>query len=114
MLLRRSGVEEVDAVLDASFLKAWSIRNPDDNQDGPLGPGCACGQEREKLRPRIQAPHVGGPEAYPAAGQRAGAGEREREEARAVAGGEDPGGAGEGWCEAEVPDRGQPVQQRGG
>jgi hypothetical protein len=33
-LLRRSGVEEVDAVLDASFIKAWSIRNPTDNQKG--------------------------------------------------------------------------------
>ena len=31
MLLRRSHVEEVDAVLDASFVKAWSIRNPADN-----------------------------------------------------------------------------------
>jgi hypothetical protein len=27
-LLRRSGAEEVDVVLDASFLRAWSIRNP--------------------------------------------------------------------------------------
>jgi hypothetical protein len=34
MLLRRSKVEEVDVVLDASFLKAWSIRNPADNQTG--------------------------------------------------------------------------------
>jgi len=33
-LLRRSGVEEVDVVLDASFIKAWSIRNPVDNQTG--------------------------------------------------------------------------------
>ena len=31
-LLRRAGVEEVDAVLDASFIKAWSIRSPDNNQ----------------------------------------------------------------------------------
>jgi hypothetical protein len=34
MLLRRSRVEEVDAVLDASFLKAWSIRNPDNSRTG--------------------------------------------------------------------------------
>ena len=34
MLLRRSRVTEVDAVLDASFLKAWSTRSPDDNQTG--------------------------------------------------------------------------------
>ena len=33
-LLRRSGVTEVDVVLDASFVKAWSIRNPADNQTG--------------------------------------------------------------------------------
>jgi transposase len=34
MLLRRSGVEEVDAVLDASFIKAWSIRHPEDSRRG--------------------------------------------------------------------------------
>jgi len=33
-LLRRSGVTEVDAVLDASFLKAWSIRHPDSSRTG--------------------------------------------------------------------------------
>ena len=34
MLLRRSHVEEVDAVLDPSFIKAWSIRHPDDGRIG--------------------------------------------------------------------------------
>ena len=34
MLLRRSRVAEVDAVLDASFLKARSIRHPDDGRTG--------------------------------------------------------------------------------
>jgi hypothetical protein len=34
MLLRRSRVEEVDAVLDASFIKAWSIRHPESNKVG--------------------------------------------------------------------------------
>jgi hypothetical protein len=34
MLLRRSSVEEVDVVLDASFVKAWSIRDPANNQVG--------------------------------------------------------------------------------
>ena len=34
MLLRRSEVEEVDVVLDASFIKAWSIRHPRDNRRG--------------------------------------------------------------------------------
>jgi len=33
-LLRRSHVEEVDAVLDASFVKAWSIRHPDNSRAG--------------------------------------------------------------------------------
>jgi hypothetical protein len=33
-LLRRAGVEEVDAVLDASFLKAWSVRHPESNKVG--------------------------------------------------------------------------------
>ena len=33
-LLRRSRVEEVDAVLDPSFIKAWSIRHPDDGRIG--------------------------------------------------------------------------------
>jgi hypothetical protein len=44
MLLRRSGVEEVDAVLDASFLKAWSTRNPDDNQTGLSDPDARVGR----------------------------------------------------------------------
>jgi transposase len=34
MLLRRSSVRKVDAVLDASFVKAWSIRHPDDSRAG--------------------------------------------------------------------------------
>ena len=33
-LLRRTGVGEVDAVLDAAFVKAWSIRNPNDARTG--------------------------------------------------------------------------------
>jgi IS5 family transposase len=33
-LLRRAGVGEVDAVLDAAFVKAWSIRNPNDARTG--------------------------------------------------------------------------------
>ena len=33
-LLRRAGVEEVDAVLDPSFIKAWSIRHPDNSRTG--------------------------------------------------------------------------------
>ena len=33
-LLKRNEVEEVDAVFDASFIKAWSIRDPLDNQRG--------------------------------------------------------------------------------
>ena len=34
MLLRRSSVTEVDAVLDASFVKVWSIRDPERNKVG--------------------------------------------------------------------------------
>jgi hypothetical protein len=34
MLLRRSRVEEVDVLLDASFIKARSIRHPDDGRTG--------------------------------------------------------------------------------
>ena len=44
MLLRRSRVEEVDAVLDASFLRAWSIRNPADNQTGLSDPDARVGR----------------------------------------------------------------------
>lgn len=33
-LLKRSKAEEVDAVLDASFIKAWSIRHPLDSRKG--------------------------------------------------------------------------------
>jgi len=44
MLLRRSGVGEVDVVLDASFLKAWSIRDPADNQIGLSDPDARVGR----------------------------------------------------------------------
>jgi hypothetical protein len=44
MLLRRSRVEEVDVVLDASFVKAWSIRNPADNQIGLSDPDARVGR----------------------------------------------------------------------
>ena len=44
MLLRRSGVTEVDVVLDASFLKAWSIRNPADNGIGLSDPDARVGR----------------------------------------------------------------------
>ena len=43
-LLKRSRVEEVDAVLDASFLRAWSIRNPDDNGMGLSDPDARVGR----------------------------------------------------------------------
>jgi len=43
-LLRRSGVTEVDAVLDASFIKAWSIRDPSDNQKGLSDPDARVGR----------------------------------------------------------------------
>src|SRR5208283_2780362 len=33
-LLKEQQSSEVDVVLDASFIKAWSIRNPTDNQTG--------------------------------------------------------------------------------
>ncbi|MCX6656529.1 MAG: transposase [Candidatus Bathyarchaeota archaeon] len=52
-LLRRSGIEEVDAVLDACFVKAWSIRDPE-------SPGCEGWQKRQRIRPRIQAPRLRG------------------------------------------------------
>jgi hypothetical protein len=44
MLLRRSGVKEVDAVLDASFIKAWSIRHPEDNRRGFSDPDARVGR----------------------------------------------------------------------
>jgi transposase len=44
MLLRRSGVEEVDVVLDASFIKAWSIRHPRDNRRGFSDPDARVGR----------------------------------------------------------------------
>jgi transposase len=43
-LLRRSGAEEVDMVLDASFIKAWSIRNPTDNRKGLSDPDARVGR----------------------------------------------------------------------
>jgi len=44
ILLRRSGVEEVDAVLDASFVKAWSIRHPDNSRIGFSDPDAMVGR----------------------------------------------------------------------
>jgi hypothetical protein len=44
MLLRRAGVEEVDAVLDASFLRAWSTRNPEDSRAGLSDPDARVGR----------------------------------------------------------------------
>ena len=44
MLLRRNRVEEVDAVLDASFIKAWSIRHPMDNRTGFSDPDARVGR----------------------------------------------------------------------
>jgi transposase len=44
MLLRRNGVKEVDAVLDASFIKAWSIRHPRDSRIGFSDPDARVGR----------------------------------------------------------------------
>jgi len=44
MLLRRHGVEEIDAVLDASFIKAWSIRHPRDSRRGFSDPDAMVGR----------------------------------------------------------------------
>lgn len=44
MLLRRSGVREVDAVLDTSFIKAWSIRHPMDSRRGYSDPDARVGR----------------------------------------------------------------------
>jgi hypothetical protein len=43
-LLRRSGIEEVDAVLDACFVKAWSIRDPESNKVGLSDPDARVGR----------------------------------------------------------------------
>jgi transposase len=44
MLLRRSGAREVDVVLDASFIKAWSIRHPENNRRGFSDPDARVGR----------------------------------------------------------------------
>ncbi len=44
MLLRRSDVREVDMVLDASFIKAWSIRHPRDSRRGFSDPDARVGR----------------------------------------------------------------------
>jgi hypothetical protein len=43
-LLRRSRVTEVDAVLDAAFVKAWSIRDPSDCRVGFSDPDAMVGR----------------------------------------------------------------------
>jgi transposase len=44
MLLKRNRVKEVDAVLDASFIKAWSIRHPRDSRRGFSDPDARVGR----------------------------------------------------------------------
>jgi transposase len=44
LLLRRAGVEEVDVVLDASFVKAWSTRHPDNSRTGFSDPDARVGR----------------------------------------------------------------------
>jgi len=44
MLLRRAGVEEVDVVLDASFIKAWSTRHLDNSRTGFSDPDARVGR----------------------------------------------------------------------
>jgi hypothetical protein len=44
MLLRRSRLREGDVVLDASFVKAWSIRDPDSNKVGFSDPDARVGR----------------------------------------------------------------------
>jgi hypothetical protein len=44
MLLRRSSVSEVDVVLDASFVKAWSTRHPADGRIGFSDPDAMVGR----------------------------------------------------------------------
>ena len=61
MLLRRIGVEAVDVVLDASFIKAWSIRHPGDSRRGFSDPDARVGPARPGLRSGLQAPRLGGP-----------------------------------------------------
>lgn len=43
-LLMRSGVGEVDVVMDASFIKAWSVRHPDDGRRGFSDPDARVGR----------------------------------------------------------------------
>jgi hypothetical protein len=44
LLLRRAGVEEVDVVLDASFIKGWSTRHPDNSRTGFSDPDARVGR----------------------------------------------------------------------
>jgi len=43
-LLKRNRVKEVDAVLDASFIRAWSIRHPHDSRRGYSDPDARVGR----------------------------------------------------------------------
>jgi hypothetical protein len=43
-LLRKARVAEVDAVLDAAFIKAWSIRDPESNKVGFSDPDARVGR----------------------------------------------------------------------
>lgn len=47
--LLRSRASDVDMLLDTSFVKAWSIRHPDNSRKAYSAPRCAGGEERERL-----------------------------------------------------------------
>jgi hypothetical protein len=109
MLLRRSRVEEVDAVLDASFVKAWSIRNPADNQTGLSDPDARVGRSGRsyglgyKLHTSVDPRRI-----LPLASVLAPANENEKRHASSLV--ERTRLVLLRGCPAEVSDRGQPVQ----
>jgi len=100
-LLRRAGVEEVDAVLDPSFIKAWSIRHPDDGRVGFSDADAKVGRNGRgydlgyKLHLSVDPKRI-----LPLAFLVAPANDNEKRHAP-VPRRENPDGAGEGWGEAE-------------
>ena len=81
-LLRGGVINGETVVLDATFIKAYSRRDPHQNGRGMSDPEAKGGQERQNLRARLQTARCSRREVGVASGSYRCVGQREREETR--------------------------------
>ncbi len=97
MLLRRSGVEEADVVLDASFVKAWSIRDPADNGMGLSDPDARVGRNGRSYGLGFKLHSSVEPKLYSAVGYSCWPTANENEKKHAPSLVREPSSAGRSW-----------------